>query len=401
MKHFGALISYQEAKDIIDRHIQPITRTELLAIDETMNRVLAEDLIAAMNVPPFNRSAMDGYAVKAEDTFGAGQFKPKVFKMIGEIHAGESPDKQINNGECLQISTGAVMPGGANAVIMVEDTEREGNDIKVFKSITPGSNVGKMGEDIKEGAVVLKAGVLLDAAKVGVLASQGLSSVNVYEKPKIAVLPTGEEVIAAGKKLKPGQLFDINSHTISALVGAGGGTPVRIGIAGDNLEDLRTAMKAALKSDLVVLSGGSSVGERDLLVDVIEGWGEVLFHGVQVKPGKPTIFALVGGKPLLGMPGYPTSCLINSYLFLVPAVRKMAHLPPHNGDTVKAKLSRSVPGSTGRRQFLTVKLVGDEAVSVFKESGAITSVAEADGYIEIPENIDMLEKGEIVTVTLF
>ena len=401
MKHFGALISYQEAKDIIDRHIQPITRTELLAIDETMNRVLAEDLIAAMNVPPFNRSAMDGYAVKAEDTFGAGQFKPKVFKMIGEIHAGESPDKQINNGECLQISTGAVMPGGANAVIMVEDTEREGNDIKVFKSITPGSNVGKMGEDIKEGAVVLKAGVLLDAAKVGVLASQGLSSVNVYEKPKIAVLPTGEEVIAAGKKLKPGQLFDINSHTISALVSAGGGTPVRIGIAGDNLEDLRTAMKAALKSDLVVLSGGSSVGERDLLVDVIEGWGEVLFHGVQVKPGKPTIFAMVGGKPLLGMPGYPTACLINSYLFLVPTIRKMAHLPPHKSDTVKAKLSRNVPGSTGRRQFLTVKLVGDEAVSVFKESGAITSVAEADGYIEIPENIDLLEKGDIVTVTLF
>jgi molybdenum cofactor synthesis domain-containing protein len=344
---------------------------------------------------------MDGYAVKAEDTFGAGQFKPKVFKMIGEIHAGESPDKQINNGECLQISTGAVMPGGANAVIMVEDTEREGNDIKVFKSITPGSNVGKMGEDIKEGAVVLKAGVLLDAAKVGVLASQGLSSVNVYEKPKIAVLPTGEEVIAAGKKLKPGQLYDINSHTIAALVGAHGGTPVKINIAGDKKEELRAAIKEALKSDIIVLSGGSSVGERDLLVDVIDMWGEILFHGVQVKPGKPTIFAMIEGKPLLGMPGYPTSCLINSYLFLIPAIRKMARLPFRKGDTVKAKLARRVPGSTGRRQFLTVKLVGDEAVSVFKESGAITSIAEADGYIEIPENIDLLEKGDIVTVTLF
>jgi molybdopterin biosynthesis enzyme len=156
-----------------------------------------------------------------------------------------------------------------------------------------------------------------------------------------------------------------------------------------------------LKSDIVVLSGGSSVGERDLLVDVIDMWGEILFHGVQVKPGKPTIFAIIEGKPLMGMPGYPTSCLINSYLLLVPAIRKMAHLPPRTGDTVKAKLSRRVPGSTGRRQFLTVKLVGDEAVSVFKESGAITSIAEADGYIEIPENIDMLEKGDIVTVTLF
>jgi molybdenum cofactor synthesis domain-containing protein len=401
MRPFGALISYQEAKDIIDRHIHPITRTEAVPIDDAVNRVLAEDLVAVMNVPPFNRAAMDGYAVKAKDTFGAGQFKPKVFKMIGEIHAGESPDKQINNGECLQISTGAVMPGGANAVIMVEDTEREGNDIKVFKSITPGSNVGKMGEDIKEGAVVLKAGVLLDAAKVGVLASQGLSSVNVYEKPKIAVLPTGEEVIAAGKKLKPGQLYDINSHTIAALVGAHGGTPVKINIAGDKKEELRAAIKEALKSDIIVLSGGSSVGERDLLVDVIDMWGEILFHGVQVKPGKPTIFAMIEGKPLLGMPGYPTSCLINSYLFLIPAIRKMARLPFRKGDTVKAKLARRVPGSTGRRQFLTVKLVGDEAVSVFKESGAITSIAEADGYIEIPENIDLLEKGDIVTVTLF
>jgi molybdopterin biosynthesis enzyme len=185
------------------------------------------------------------------------------------------------------------------------------------------------------------------------------------------------------------------------LVSASGGIPVRINIAGDKAEELRAAVKEALKSDIVVLSGGSSVGERDLLVDVIDMWGEILFHGVQVKPGKPTIFAMIEGKPLMGMPGYPTSCLINSYLFLAPAIRKLAHLPPRSGDTVKAKLSRRVPGSTGRRQFLTVKLVGDEAVSVFKESGAITSIAEADGYIEIPENIDMLEKGQVVTVTLF
>ena len=401
MRPFGALISYQEAKEVIDRHIHPITRTEAVPIDGAVNRVLAEDCVAKMNVPPFNRAAMDGYAVKAKDTFGAGQFKPKIFKIIGEIHAGENPGRKIKSGECVQISTGAVMPDGADAVMMVEDTEREGNEVKFFKSVTPASNVGKMGGDIKEGAVILKAGIQLDAGKVGVLASQGLARVKVYEKPKIAVIPTGEEVAPAGKKLQPGQVYDINSHTIAALVSTSGGTPVSIAIAGDKPEELRTTIKEALKSDIVVLSGGSSVGERDLLVDVIDMWGEILFHGVQVKPGKPTIFAIIEGKPLIGMPGYPTSCLINSYLFLVPAIRKMAHLPPHKGDTVKAKLSRRVPGSTGRRQFLTVKLVGDEAVSVFKESGAITSIAEADGYIEIPENIDLLEKGDIVTVTLF
>jgi molybdenum cofactor synthesis domain-containing protein len=401
MRPFGALISFQEAQEIIDRHIHAIARTESVQIDDAVNRVLAEDLIAKMNVPPFNRAAMDGYAVKAKDTFGAGQFNPKVFKIIGELHAGENPSKKIKSGECIQISTGAVMPEGADSVMMVEDTEREGGEVKFFKSVTPGANTGKMGEDIKEGTIVLKAGVLLDAGKVGVLASQGLSRVMVYGKPRIAIIPTGEEVVQAGKKLQPGQLFDINSHTISALVSASGGAPVKIGIAGDKPEELRATIKEALKNDIVVLSGGSSVGERDLLVDVIDKWGEILFHGVQVKPGKPTVFAMIEGKPLLGMPGYPTSCLINSYLFLAPAIRKMAHLPPHKGDTVKAKLSRRVPGSTGRRQFLTVKLVGDEAVSVFKESGAITSIAEADGYIEIPENIDMLEKGDIVTVTLF
>ena len=401
MRPFGALISYHEAKEIIDRHIQPIIHAQAVPIDSAVNRVLAEDLIAKMNVPPFNRAAMDGYAVKAKDTFGAGQFKPKLFKIVGEIHAGENPVKKIKSGECMQISTGAVMPGGADSVMMVEDTEQESTGVKIFKSVTPGANVGKMGEDIKEGTVVLKAGILLDAGKVGVLASQGLSRVKVFDKPKIAILPTGEEVVPVGKKLKTAQLYDINSHTISALVSANGGTPVRIGIAGDKTEELRAAIKEALKCDIVVLSGGSSVGERDLLVDVIDMWGEILFHGVQVKPGKPTIFAIIEGKPLMGMPGYPTSCLINSYLFLVPAIRKMAHLPPRKGDTVKAKLARSVPGSTGRRQFLTVKLAGDEAVSVFKESGAITSIAEADGYIEIPENIDMLEKGDTVTVTLF
>ncbi|MDD5189681.1 MAG: molybdopterin-binding protein, partial [Dehalococcoidales bacterium] len=356
---------------------------------------------ATMDIPNFNRAAMDGYAVKYKDTFGAGQFKPKVLKIIGVVHAGIKPAMKIKTGECVQISTGAMMPAGADAVMMVEDTEREGDTVRVFKSIVPASNVGKQGEDIKTGAAVLKEGTFLDAGKIGVLASHGLTKVTVYAKPNVAILPTGEEVVAAGKKLQPGQLYDINSHTISAVIKDNGGLSVSIGISGDTREALKATIKEALKNDIVVLSGGSSVGERDLLVDVIEGWGEVLFHGVQVRPGKPTIFAIIEGKPVMGMPGYPTSCLINAYLFLMPALRKMAHLPLRHGDRVEAKLSRRVSGSTGRRQFLTVKIVDGEAVPVFKESGAITSIANAEGYIEIPENIDLLEKGEPVTVVLF
>ncbi|MFC2016373.1 gephyrin-like molybdotransferase Glp [Chloroflexota bacterium] len=401
MKPFGALLPFEEAKRIVEVNIKPITRVESIDIDDASGRVLAEDIVASLSTPPFDRAAMDGYAVKAKDTFNSGQFNPKVLSLIDELHAGETPKKRVNTGECIQIATGAVMPRGANAVVMVEDTEAENGRVKVFKSAYPGANVGKEGEDIKKGAGILKEGFVLDAGKIGVVASQGITQVRVYEKPKVAVLPTGEEVVEVGKRLKQGQVYDINSHTVSSVVRSNGGIPHRVGIAGDNLEELKSTIGEALKSDLVVLSGGSSVGERDLLVDVLQDWGEILFHGIQVKPGKPTIFAMLQGKPLLGMPGYPTSCLINTYLFLLPTIRKMAHLPPRRGESIEARLARRVPGSVGRRQFLTVRVEGGEAVPVFKESGAITSVAEADGYIEIAENIDLLEKGEPVTVTLF
>jgi len=294
-----------------------------------------------------------------------------------------------------------MMPRGTDAVVMVEDTEAENGRVKIFKSVYPGANVAQKGEDIKEGASVLRENSVLDAGKIGVLASQGITQVKVYEKPKVAVLPSGEEVVPLGRKLKRGQVYDINSHTIASVVRANGGIPVVFKVVGDKAEEIKATITEALKSDLVIISGGSSVGERDLLVSVFEEWGQILFHGIQVKPGKPTIFALIEGKPLMGMPGYPTSCLINAYLFLLPAIRKMAHLPPRVGETVTARLARRVPGSVGRRQFLTVKIESGEAIPVFKESGAITSIADADGYIEIAENIDLLEKGEPVTVTLF
>jgi len=401
MRPFGALLPFVEAKRVVDNNIKPITRVEVVNIDDALDRVLAEDVVAGLSIPPFDRAAMDGYAVKAKDTFNAGQRSPKVLRLTGEVHAGEAPASKVGAGECLQIATGAIMPKGADAVVMVEDTEAENGRVKVFKSVYPGANVARKGEDIKEGATVLKESSVLDAGKIGVMASQGITRVKVYEKPKVAVLPSGEEVVPLGKKLKRGQVYDINSHTIASVVRANGGIPIVFGVVGDKAEEIRATITEALKSDLVVISGGSSVGERDLLVTVIQDWGQILFHGIQVRPGKPTIFALIQGKPLMGMPGYPTSCLINSYLFLLPAVRKMAQLPPRTGETVTARLAHRVPGSVGRRQFLTVKIEGGEAIPVFKESGAITSIADADGYIEIAENIDLLEKGEPVTVTLF
>ncbi len=401
MRPFGALLSFEEAKRAVEGKIKPIARVETIGIDDCLGRVLTEDIVAKLSIPSFDRAAMDGYAVKARDTFNANQFHPKVLDVVGELHAGETPGDRVNSGECIQIATGAMMPRGADAVVMVEDTESENGRVKIFKSGYPRANVSQKGEDIKQGELVLRQGSVLDAAKTGVLASQGMSQVRVYERPAVAILPTGEEVSEVGKRLKRGQLYDINSHTIASVVKANGGIAIKFGVASDDLKVLKAAISAALKHDLVVLSGGSSVGERDLLIAALAGWGEVLFHGIQVKPGKPTIFAMVQDKPLLGMPGYPTSCLINTYLFVLPAVRKMAHLPPRTGQTAEAKLARRIPGSVGRRQFLTVRIEGGEAIPVFKESGAITSISEADGYIEIAENIDLLEKGTPVTVTLF
>jgi len=401
VKPFGALLPFDEAKRVIDDNIKPMARTESVNIDDSLGRVLAEEVMATLSTPPFDRAAMDGYAVKAKDTFNSSQLNPKVLNLIGELHAGETPQKRVNTKECIQIATGAMMPKGSDAVVMVEDTEKENKKIKIFKSVYPKANMAEKGEDIKEGELILKHGLVLDPGKIGVLASQGTNKIRVYEKPKLAIIPTGEEVCEVGKRLRRGQVYDINSHTISSVVRANGCLPVKYRIVGDDNEELKSTIAEALKNDLVVISGGSSVGERDLLLDVLQNMGEVLFHGIQVKPGKPTIFALIQGKPIMGMPGYPTSCLINTYLLLLPAIRKMAHLPPRKREIVEARLSRRVPGSVGRRQFLTVRIDGDKAVPMFKESGAITSVAEADGYIEIAENIDLLEKGEPVTVTLF
>jgi molybdopterin molybdotransferase len=401
MKPFGALLPYEEALQTVLENVSPLERVEEVPITAALGRVLAGDIIATQNTPPFNRAAMDGYAVRARDTFGASRRNGRLLTVIDTVYAGMIPTKRLAAGQCIQIATGAKMPAGADAVVMVEDTEKEGDQVKIMRGVSPQSHVSDKGEDIKAGELVLVEGVVLDPGKIGVLASQGMKKVPVYGKPLVAVLPTGEEVSEVGHKLKPGQVYDINSYTISAVVAGNGGQPLQQAIAGDTREELTAAIDRGLEQDLVVISGGSSVGERDLLYGILEEQGKVLFHGIQIKPGKPTLFALVRGKPVLGMPGYPTSCLVNAYLLLLPALRKMAHLPPRTRMEVAATLSERVPGSVGRLQFLPVRIVGDKAVPIFKESGAITTTAQADGYIEIAQNIDMLEKNAPVTVTLF
>jgi len=401
MRPFGSLLPFDEAENIVMSHILPIERVEEVSLEDCAGRVLAEDIIATMDNPPFSRAAVDGYALRAKDTFGASRQNPKDLSIIGVLHAGSKDRLKVKPGECVQVATGAPLPDGADAVVMVEDALKSDNKIQILRPLYPESGIARRGEDSHKGEVLLKKGEVLTPARVGVLASQGRGKITVYQKPEVAIIPTGEEVRKVGERLRRGEIYDINSYSLGAVVMENGGKPIRFDVAADRPETLDRILEEALKFDIVVLAGGSSVGERDLAIGVLSKKGEVFFHGIQIKPGKPTLFALINGKPVLGLPGYPTSCLINAYLLLVPALRMMARLPARSRITLRGMLNERVPGSVGRRQFLPARLEAGRVVPIFKESGTITGVAKADGYIIVPENVDIVEAGEEVEVVLF
>jgi molybdenum cofactor synthesis domain-containing protein len=402
MRPIRETIALDEAIRLIGEATSPIVRTERLDIREARGRVLAADVISALDVPPFSRAAMDGYAVIAEDTFGAGQFEPKVLACIEQVYTGQVPAKSVGRGVCIEIATGAPMPAGADAVVMVEETEKDdGGLVRVFSPVYPRQNVGRQGADITAGQAVLREGDVLNPSRIGALAAIGVLEVDVFERPRVAILSTGNEIIDPGQPLQPGQIYDINKFTLGAIIREHGAVPVPYPTAQDTLEALDVALDACAREDLIIFSGGSSVGERDLILDAVARRGEVLFHGIAVKPGKPTLFGVIFGKPVLGMPGYPTSCLSNSYMLLVPALRRMARLPAARARTVMLPLGQRIVSTTGRHQFYTVRIADGTAMPAFKASGDITSMSQADGYIEIPAQTDIVEKGELVEVKLF
>ena len=396
-------ISLDDALAAILDVAKPIERTERVALRSASGRVVASAPAAALDVPPFDRAAMDGYALRAEDSFGAGRYDPKVLRVVEKVHTGQMPVKSVGAGECIEIATGAPMPAGADAVVMVEETERIAGteEVRIFTPVYPRQHVGRRAADIAAGQPVLAPGDVLTPSRIGALAAVGALDVEVYAKPRLAILSTGNEIVEPGTPLAPGQIYDINRFTLSSIIEAHGGIPVLLPTAPDTLEALSAAMDVALAEDVLVFSGGSSVGERDLIMDALIKRGEVIFHGVAVKPGKPTVFGIVGGKPVLGMPGYPTSCLSNGYMLIVPMLRRMARLPEHRPQIVRVPLARRIVSTTGRHQFYTVRIEDGQAVPAFKASGDITSMSRADGYIEIAASIDIVEAGESVDVRLF
>jgi molybdenum cofactor synthesis domain-containing protein len=393
-------VSLEQAFTLLDEAVIPLSRTELLPLTMAMGRVLSRDVRALHSTPPFDRATMDGYAVIAADIQNATPDNPVKLPIIEEIFAGSIPQKELLPGQVSQIATGARLPQGADAVVMVEDTERKGSYVHIYKSTTQGNYYTIAGSDIKTGNLLLKSATLLDPAKIGALASQGLTHVDVYAKPKVAIMPTGEELVELGQPLKDGQIFDINSHSIASVIYQNGGEPWILPITRDTMEHLQRSLEQALTADIVITTGGSSVGVKDYLSALLTNMGDIKYHGIRIKPGKPSAFAIVHDKPVLGLPGNPTSCLINAYLLLGPAVRKMAHLPPARNASIEATLAETISGVEGRTMFLPVVLQGSKAYNAFKGSGAITSAAHADGYIIIPPDAEF-PAGSRANVTLF
>jgi molybdenum cofactor synthesis domain-containing protein len=345
---------------------------------------------------------MDGYAVVAADTSGASRPHPARLALVDRIYTGQLSSVTVSAGTCAEIATGAPLPAGADAVVMVEGTAIAADAaIEIFAPAVPGQNIGRRGGDITTGDRVVAAGNLLTPSRVGALAAIGCASVDVYARPRVAILSTGNEVVEPGRTIAPGQIFDVNRFTLGALVAAHGGVPEPHRPAQDTVDALLASLDACAAADLIVFSGGSSVGERDLVVDAIGARGEMIFHGIAVRPGKPTAFAMVAGTPFFGMPGNPTSCLSNAYILLLPYLRATARLPPHVPRVVRVPLGHRIASPANRHQFYTVRLRDGAAYPAFKGSGDITSLSQADGYIEIPADRSDVEQGVAVDVTLF
>jgi molybdenum cofactor synthesis domain-containing protein len=402
MRPFTSTISLDEARRRLHAAVRPVVRTERVRLADAMDRVAASGVTSCVDVPPFARSAMDGYAVIAADTKGGSREKPTVLRLIDRIYAGGRPEATVTPGTCAEIATGAPLPDGADAVVMVEETSAAGDHtIHVFASVAAGQNVGRRAADIAAGDCVVREGDFLTAGRVGAIAAAGVADVEVYVRPTVSILSTGNEVTEPGAALGPSQIYDVNRFTIGAIVSAHGGIASPQRAARDTIDSLMHAIDAAADADIIVFSGGSSVGDRDFVVDMIAERGSMIFHGLAVKPGKPTAFARVGNSAFLGLPGNPASCLSNAYVLLVPFLRATARLPPYSPRTVSAPLSRRLVSVSDRHQFYTVRLQDGLAHPAFKGSGDITSLSQADGYIEIEAGTGPIEKGTIVEIKLF
>lgn len=437
MPEFLTLLPPDEAREKLLSHLPFGTvDSESVSVDLSLGRVTTQDIFSPHPLPEFTRSTVDGYAVKSKDTFGATDSLPAYLNLIGEVPMGEEPAFEIESGQCALIHTGGMLPKGTDAVVMLEYTQminhgehkehRENPqkisvdsvpsvansfEIEIFKSVADGENVIRIGEDVAQNQLVIPKGTLIRPAEIGGLMALGIMSVQVCKKVKVGIISTGDEVIEPSQKPKMGQVRDINSYTLSALIHKSGGQAKRYGIISDQFEALKeAALKALSECDEVIITAGSSASTRDLTAEVINQLGSpgVLVHGINTRPGKPTILGVCNGKAVIGLPGNPVSALVNGYLFVVPVIEKLLGVLPKPKASVQAKLTVNLSSQAGREDWFPVKLIGNresgivkwEAEPIFGKSNLIFSLASADGLLKIHPDATGLSAGEIVEVML-
>jgi molybdopterin molybdotransferase len=406
---FNVLPPAEALKALFDQ-LPSDVRTEYIASADALDRVLAEKLTAPSSLPSFPRSTMDGYAVRAKDTFGATESLPAYLTVIGEVPMGRGFEMEVGPAQAVTIYTGGMIPPGADAVVMIERTQMlDASSIEVLRAVAPGENIINIGEDVKDGEPLFDTGHILRPQDLGGLMALGITHIMVAARPRVAIVSTGDEVIPPELTPGPGQIRDINTYSIAGLVVRSGGIPCCKGIVGDNYESLLSTAHVALESaEMLVISAGSSVSTRDLTADVINNLGKpgVVIHGVAVRPGKPTVLGVCGGKPVIGLPGNPVSAMVVAGLFLVPTLRRMQGIvnPPARR-RVTARLDHNISSVPGREDYVQVRLVERDgqfwAEPVFGKSNLIYTLIKAEGMVCVPLDSNGLHKGEMVEVELF
>lgn len=409
MPELFTVVTIAVANKRLAAHLAPLARTEALPLLDALDRVLAADLVAQADLPAFHRSTMDGYALRAADTYGASEALPAYLAIAGEVPMGRAATLAVPAGNAARIHTGGMLPGDCDAVVMVEQTQLlDAQTIEVVRPVGVGEHVVPLGDDVRRGALLFLRGHCLRPQDLGGLAGMGITSVPLIARPRVAILATGDEVVPPEQAPLPGQVRDINSTLIASLVRRHGGEPLPAGIAPDDGATLRAmAMEALQGADLLVVSAGSSVSTRDLTAQIIGELGApgILVHGVAIQPGKPTIIAMAGGKPVFGLPGNPASTLVAFELFVAPALRQLLGSPQAPSAAVTARLTRNVASLPGREDFVPVRLEQREGVlwadPIFGKSNLIYTVARADGLLHVPLDKAGLYADELVSVRRF
>lgn len=409
MPEFLQLIPPQEALQHLLAALLPQPIVENIETVSALGRATSADITAPHALPSFPRSTVDGYAVRAQDTFGANESLPAYFSLSGEVPMGDAPVFQVRGGQCALIHTGGMLPDGADAVVMLEQTQNvRSGEVEILKAVAPAENVLKTGEDVAQGQIVIQGGKRLRPADIGGLMALGITRLQVARRPRVGILSSGDEVVDPSRQLRPGQVRDVNSYSLSALIEQSGGEAHRYGIFPDRGDLLLSgAQKALEECEAVVITAGSSASTRDLTAQVINQLGKpgVLVHGVNVRPGKPTILGVCSQKAVIGLPGNPVSALVIAGLFLTPVIEALCGLSPQQfKGKVTARLTINLSSQAGREDWIPVQLKltpqGIEAQPIFGKSNLIFTLARADGLVRIPPDATGIDAGEMVDVTL-